>query len=79
MKRLCFTSFLKTERRTEDLSGPPIIRSELEHAIKIAKLGKATGPDGISTEAIKLLEDENIDMLENVSNDIYNADHIVRN
>lgn len=61
---------------TENLSGPPIIRSEVEHAIKVAKLSKATGPDDIPTEAIKLLEDDNIDTLVNLFNEIYSTGHI---
>lgn len=47
----------------ENLSDPQIMRIEVEYAIKVVKLGKAPGPNGINTEVIKLLEDDNIDML----------------
>lgn len=42
------------------------------YAVKVAKLDKASGPDGITTEATKLLEDDNIDMLVTLFNAIYN-------
>lgn len=44
---------------TENLLGPPILCNEVWYAIKVEKLLKATGPDGINIEAIKILDDEN--------------------
>ncbi|GFN75271.1 RNA-directed DNA polymerase from mobile element jockey-like [Plakobranchus ocellatus] len=40
-----------------NIAGPPIMKEEVETAIKKMKHGKATGPDNISVELIEALED----------------------
>ena len=51
--------------------GPPIMKAEVERAIKNSQLGKAPGEDGITTEMLKLLEDFGIDKLTELFNAIY--------
>ena len=53
--------------------GPPILRSEVEKAIKNTQLGKAPGEDGITTEMLKILEDFGIDKLTELFNLIYSS------
>ena len=36
--------------------GPPILKVEVERAIKSSQLGRAPGDDGITTEMLKFLE-----------------------
>ena len=43
--------------------GPPILKEEVERAIRKSQGGKAPGDDGITVEMIKLLEDFGIDKL----------------
>ena len=45
----------------------------MEKTIQSMKKGKATGSDGISTEMLRALDDENIDVLANLCNIIYNS------
>ena len=52
------------------------MRSEILYAIKIAKSDKALGSDEINIEAIKLLEEENTDVLVKLFNNIYDTGHI---
>ena len=59
-----------------NLNGPPILRSEVEKAIKDAPIGKAPGEDGISAEAIKLLEDFGTEKLTELFNEVYDSGHI---
>ena len=47
--------------------GPPIVKEEVEKAIKNSQLGKAPGEDGITTEMLKLLEDFGINKLTEAS------------
>ena len=56
--------------------GPPIMKSEVEKAIRITQLGKAPGDDGITTEMLKLLEDFGTDKLSELFNEIYLNRHI---
>ena len=53
--------------------GPPILKCEVEKAIKSSQLGKAPGDDGITTEMLKLLDDFGIDKLTDLFNDIYSS------
>ena len=50
--------------------GPPILKAEVERAIKNSQLGKAPGDDGITTEMLKFLEVFGIDKLTDLFNDI---------
>ncbi|KAG8232258.1 hypothetical protein J437_LFUL012873 [Ladona fulva] len=40
--------------------GPEILQSEVEHALKNSKNGKASGPDEIPVELLQLMDDESI-------------------
>ena len=51
--------------------GPPILKAEVERAIKSSQLGKAPGDDGITTEMLKFLEDFGTDKLTDLFNTIY--------
>ena len=53
--------------------GPPILKSEVERALKNAQLGKAPGDDGITTEMLKLLESFGVEKLAELFNDIYST------
>ena len=53
--------------------GPPIVKEEVEKAIKNSQLGKAPGEDGITTEMLKLLEDFGINKLTELFNLIYSS------
>ena len=46
-----------------ELTGPEILESEVEAAIKSAKLGKAPSPDEISTEMLKYLDEDGVTIL----------------
>ncbi|KAF2901124.1 hypothetical protein ILUMI_05063 [Ignelater luminosus] len=52
-------------------SEPIIIEDEVTTAIKAAKSGKATGPDKVSAEMIKLHDDKSIKLLTRLLNGIY--------
>lgn len=58
------------------MAGLPILRSEVTHAIKLTKSYKAPGPDGVLAEAIKCFEEDNIDLLVELFNNIYNTGSI---
>ena len=57
----------------EITSGQNILKEEVEKAIPSMKKGKATGSDGISTEMLRALDDQNIDVIINLCNIIYNS------
>ena len=57
-------------------NGPPILRCEVENAIRKTPSGKAPGADGITTEIIKILDDFGIDKLLDLYNNMYNTGHI---
>ena len=57
----------------EVTSGENIMKEEVELVIKSMKDKKAAGPDGLSTETLKALDDQNIDMLTDLCNTIYNS------
>lgn len=50
----------------KDIERPPILKEEVQAAIKKMKNGKAVGPDGICIEMIKALEDFGIELLPNM-------------
>lgn len=60
---------ITTEAYTEE--GPVILREEIEYALKNVKSGKASGPDGIPVELLKLLNDDAISVLLDLFNTIY--------
>ena len=51
--------------------GPPILKAEVERAIKSSQLGKAPGDDGITTEMLNFLEDFGTEKLTDLFNTIY--------
>ena len=53
--------------------GPPIMKDEVQKALKNAQLGKAPGDDGITTEMLKLLEEFGIEKLCDLFNEIYST------
>lgn len=53
-----------------------ILRGEIEHALKRMKTGKATGPDEIPIELIKLFDEDVIDILLDLFNNIYETGEI---
>ena len=61
------------------MEGPPILKDEIECALKSMKNGKATGPDDISVEMIESLEDTGINKLESIMNKMYNTGTIPNN
>merc|ERR1712148_40337 len=50
--------------------GPPILKEEVEKAIRKSQGGKAPGDDGITLEMIKLLEEFSVDKLTELYNEI---------
>ncbi|GFO33982.1 retrovirus-related pol polyprotein line-1 [Plakobranchus ocellatus] len=56
-----------------NFAGPPIMKEEVETAIKKMKHGKATGPDNISVELIEALEDFGIGKVTLLLNEIYDT------
>ena len=57
----------------EITSGQSILKEEVEKTIQSMKKGKATGSDEISTEMLKALNDQKIDVITNLCNIIYNS------
>ena len=57
----------------EITSGQSILKEEVEKTIQSMKEGKATGSDEISTEMLRALDDENIDVITNLCNIMYNS------
>ena len=55
------------------ISGESILKEEAEKVIESQKRGKATGSDEISTELLRALDDQNIDVITNLCNIIYNS------
>ena len=53
--------------------GPPILKEEVEKAIRKSQTGKAPGDDGITVEMIKLLEDFGLEKLTDLYNQIYST------
>ena len=57
----------------EITSGQSILKEEVEKTMQSMKKGKATCSDDISTEMLRALDDENIDVITNLCNIIYNS------
>ena len=65
----------KPEIRTE-MSGPPILRAEVELAAKCMKKGKAVGDDGLMIEMVETAGDFAIEKITDLANKIYNTGYI---
>ena len=57
----------------KNTDGPPILKAEVEAAIRKMKRGKATGPDGIPIEIILALEEMGIGMTTKLLNAVYDS------
>ena len=57
----------------KNMDGPPILRSEVEHAINRMKRGKATGADQIAIEMIIALKEFGVEKLTDFTNKVYDA------
>lgn len=53
------------------LTGPSITKAEIEKAIHNSKDNKATGPDGIPSEILKMLDEGSIEVLHKIFNIVY--------
>ena len=53
-----------------------IMIEEIEAVIKSTKAKKATGPDGLSTEILKALDEQNVEVITGLCNIIGNSDII---
>lgn len=60
----------------EVINGENILKDEVEKAISSMKNGKATGPDQISAETLKALDENNIEIITNLCSVIYNSGQI---
>lgn len=54
-------------------NGPPILKSEVEKAIRQSKTRKTPGPDEIPVELLKILDDESISVLTAFFNQVYQS------
>ena len=59
-----------------NMDGPPILKSEVEAAIKKMKSGKATGPDNIPIEIVTSLEEIGINKTTTLLNSIYSSGNL---
>ena len=59
--------------RFEVTSGASIIKEEIQKPLKSMKDGKATGPDELPAEALKVLDEHNIEIITSLCNIIYNS------
>ena len=57
----------------EVTSGASIMKEEIQKACKSMKDGKATGPDELPAEALKALDEHNIELITSLCNIIYNS------
>lgn len=60
----------------DGLAGPSILESEVRHALKCAKSGKAPGPDDVYSESLKCLGDIGVRLLARLFNVIYDTGRI---
>ena len=60
----------------KNFAGPPIMKDEVREAMRKMKTGKATGPDGLSIELIKALEEFGIEKVTTLLNEIYDTGQI---
>ena len=56
--------------------GQNILKYEVENITHLMKNGKATGPDDLPAEALKSLDEHNIDIITTLCNIIYNTGYI---
>ena len=59
-------------------TGQNILKEEVEKIIHLMKNGKATGPDDLTAEALKSLDEHNIDIITTPCNIIYKTGYIPR-
>ena len=57
-------------------TGQNILKEEVENVIHLIKNGKATGPGNLPAEALKSLDEHNIDIITTLCNIIYNTGYI---
>ena len=57
----------------EVTSGESIMKDEIQKALKSMKDGKATGTDELPAEALKALDEQNIEIITSLCNIIYNS------
>ena len=57
----------------EVTSGESIMKEEIQKALKLMKDGKATGTDELPAEALKVLDEHNIEITTSLCNIIYNS------
>ena len=62
-----------TNAKIWDTSGQSILKEEVEKAIQWMEKGNATGSEEISTQMLRALEDQNIDVITNLCSIIYNS------
>lgn len=67
-----------TTQNIMDENHLPILKSEIKYAIQNMKSGKAPGPDGVRADIMKLIEEDNLDLLTRIFNTIYKTDKIPR-
>lgn len=61
----------------KELDRPPILKKEVEDAIKKTKFGQATGPDNIPIQKLTTIEDLVIGMTTKLLNVIYESGEIL--
>ncbi|GFO48682.1 upf0568 protein c14orf166 homolog [Plakobranchus ocellatus] len=74
--RELFKDDRKDQVMKNNFAGPPIMKEEVETAIKKMKHGKAAGPDNISVELIEAREDFGIGKVTHLLNEIYDTGQI---
>jgi len=62
--------------QAKEKCGPDIMEAEVRYAIKKMKKLKAPGPDNITTESLKALDEDNIKTLTAICNKIYSTGYI---
>lgn len=60
----------------KEIDGPPILKEEVEAAVKKTKFGKALGPDNIPIEVIVALDGLGVEMITKLLNCIYDSGEI---
>ena len=55
------------------------MKDKIQKALKSMKDGKATGPDELPAEALKALDEQNIEIITSLCNIIYNSGMTNRN
>ena len=59
-----------------EMTGPAILKSEIERVISLSKNRKACGPDEIPAELVKLIDSKNINIIVTLFNQIYDTGRI---